>query len=314
MNKFLVLFTLGFSWAICASTQAQIFDRTKAAAVVNGETIPLADVEMILKVRQPKTPVPADQPEQARHDVVELLVDDLLLQQFLRKQGPKVEKAEVEKKVAELSASLKAQGKTLVEFYRESGQTETQLKTNILNMLQWSAYVREKLSDDDLRRYFEENHDFFDQVVVRASHIVYRFRPGITDEEKQAAKTKLTDLRADIVAGKTEFVEAAKKHSQCPSAPGGGDIGWFPRKWAVDENFAKTAFALQVGDLSDVVQSDYGLHLIKVTDRKVGQPADFEKMKEDIREVAAEELRQSILAAERKSAKIEIKLPEHKKP
>jgi peptidyl-prolyl cis-trans isomerase C len=160
-----------------------------------------------------------------------------------------------------------------------------------------------------VQRYFTENKDFFDGVAVRASHIVTRTPPGTSDGERQAARVRLLALRQEILAGTLDFAAAAAKHSQCTSAQQGGDVGFFPRKGVVDEPIARAAFALPVGHISDVVQTDYGMHLIKVTERKPGQPADFLKVKEDVRAMCAEELRQSLLAELRKSAKVQINLP-----
>src|SRR5262249_52526725 len=106
-----------------------------------------------------------------------------------------------------------------------------------------------------------------------------------------------------------DFAAAAARHSQCPSAERGGDIGLFMRKFMVDEALARTAFALAVGQVSDVVQTEHGLHLIKVTERQPGQPTDFGKEKEKIRACCAEELRQAVLAEMRKTTKVEISLP-----
>ena len=108
------------------------------------------------------------------------------------------------------------------------------------------------------------------------------------------------------MAGKIDFADAAKKYSQCSSAPNGGDIGFFARKMMMDEAFAKAAFAIPIGGISDVVRTDFGMHLIKVTDRKKGEPSVYEKIKDEVRLYFFEEMRQELLAKERKAAKIEI--------
>jgi parvulin-like peptidyl-prolyl isomerase len=123
------------------------------------------------------------------------------------------------------------------------------------------------------------------------------------------ARAKLADVRAQIVAGKLDFAEAARKFSQCPSASKGGDLGFFPRKWVFEEDFARAAFAVPVGQVSDVVQTEYGLHLIKVTERKAGQPSDYAKIKDSVRDLCMEDLRQQLLAEQRKASRIEILLP-----
>jgi len=85
------------------------------------------------------------------------------------------------------------------------------------------------------------------------------------------------------------------KNSQCPSAPRGGDLDFIARKWMVEEPFAKAAFAMKVGDLSDIVTTDFGLHLILVTDRKPGTATTFEQVADEVRECVLEELRQTTL-------------------
>src|SRR5262249_52909758 len=161
----------------------------------------------------------------------------------------------------------------------------------------------------ELKKYFADNKDFFDKVTVRASHIVLRVAPDAPAEERQEARQKLAAMRQEIAANKVSFADAAAKHSHCPSAPKGGDLGYFTRKWMVEEPFAKAAFALKVGEVSDVVTTDYGYHLILVTDRKPGVAADFEQAKEDVRDCLLEEIRQGVLLDLRRTAKVEVKLP-----
>jgi peptidyl-prolyl cis-trans isomerase C len=282
----------------------------KVAATVNGAVITLADVEAALKARGPMaTPPTEQQRRQMQLEALSMLIDDLIMQQFLRQQAPKVDPAEVSKRLAEMELGLKKQNKTLADFYREIGQSEAQVRANVLSMLQWVAYVKDKVSDADVKRYYDDNKEFFDQVKVRASHIVIRVAEAAAPADRQAAEAKLKALREEIVSGKLDFAEAAKKHSQCPSAPNGGDIGEFPRKWVVEEPFAKAAFALKLNEVSDVVQTDYGLHLIKVTGRNPGQPSDFAKIKDDVRELCIEEMRLALVGQQRKASQIKVELP-----
>src|SRR5439155_19305461 len=107
------------------------------------------------------------------------------------------------------------------------------------------------------------------------------------------------------------FEEAATKYSECPvSKKKGGDIGPFPFKFAVVEPFAKAAFTAKVGDITDIVQSDYGLHLIKVTERTPGEASNFETLKDRIRDIYAQEQEwyQHVLSDQQKNSKIEVHL------
>jgi peptidyl-prolyl cis-trans isomerase C len=283
----------------------------KPAALVNGEPIHLAEVEAILKLRPTPFLKPTDEEHrEMQREVLDMLIDDLVLQQFLRKNAPPVPPAEVNKKLNELQAALKTQGRTLDDFCRENGQTEAQVRANVLTMLQRNAYVAAHISDAVVQKYYADNREFFDQVNVRASHILLRLPPGSTPEESQAARARLAALRQEIVSGKLDFAEAARNYSQCPSAPGGGDVGYFPRKGDVEEPFAEAAFALNKGEVSDVVQTSYGLHLIKVTDRKAARLSDFKTMEEKVRAFAAEEMLLQIQQQQRQAARVEVYLGE----
>jgi parvulin-like peptidyl-prolyl isomerase len=280
------------------------------AAVVNDEAITLAEVDALLQRQPPGAAPPTEiQRRQMQLEALSMLIDDRLVQQFLRKNGPAVPPAEVAKRLGELEAGLKAQKRTLNDFLRDNGQTLDQLQAEIVKMLQWAGFVRRNITDAELRRYYEENKDYFDQIKVRASHIVLRVPANASPDEVKAARAKLQKLRQEIVSGKLDFAEAAKKYSQCPSAADGGNIGYFSRKYTVQEPIAKAAFALKVGEVSDVIQSDFGLHLIKVTDRKAdGKPSNFDQVKDDVRDTCAMELMNNLVAQQRQQARIEIKL------
>ena len=117
----------------------------------------------------------------------------------------------------------------------------------------------------------------------------------------------------DTKMKKVKFEDIARQYSQCPSKDkkeSPGDIGQFPYKFVVVPEFAKTAFALKPGEISDVVQTVFGLHLIKVTDRTKGEVSTFENLKDTVREVWAqdEELFVRILADQRKTGKIVVQL------
>jgi peptidyl-prolyl cis-trans isomerase C len=291
-------------------TEALAQNANGPVAIVNGEPIPRSELDAALQQRPPiVTPLTASQQRVLYQEIVSALVDELLVRQFLRQNAPPVDPAEVAKQVTALERGLSSQGRTLAEYLKETHQTEAQLRANLAMMMQWNAYAAKKVTDADLKKYYAENKEFFDKVTVRASHIVLRVAADAPPAERQEAKQKLAALRQDIVAKKVTFADAAQKHSQCPSAPKGGDLGYFARKWMVEEPFAKAAFALKVGDLSDVVATDYGFHLILVTDRKPGVSSDFEQVKEDVRDCLLEEMRQDVLANLRRTAKVEVRLP-----
>src|SRR5262249_40479376 len=144
----------------------------------------------------------------------------------------------------------------------------------------------------------------------RASHIVLLVPPTAPEADKAKLRAQLADLRKQILAGKIDFATAAKNYSQCQDTKDkGGDIGPFRRKLMVEEPLARAAFAMQPNQLSDIVQTVYGYHLILVTERKPGSPVDFAKAKEQVRDFCIEEMRQQILSQQRQAAKIEVSIP-----
>jgi parvulin-like peptidyl-prolyl isomerase len=280
----------------------------RVAAVVNGEAIPASEVDAAVANLPPvETPISAAQRQQQRADVLQLLIDDRLVRQHLKAHGPKVDSAEIDHQFAALEATLKNQGKTLDAYLKECGLTAAQAKENLLRMLQLARYTDARANAEQLRSYFEANRDFFDKTTVRTSHIVLRLTSSATAAERQMALEKMKAIRADLAAKKIEFAAAAKAYSQCPSAPNGGDVGYIVRKFQADEPYAKAAFSLPVGGVSDVVETDQGYHIIWVTDRKPGKPAKYEDAAVEVRECFEAELKQVLVAELRKKAKIEIK-------
>jgi peptidyl-prolyl cis-trans isomerase D len=133
-------------------------------------------------------------------------------------------------------------------------------------------------SEDELRRYFEENAaEFRIEKGVRARHILFKLAEGAAaDEEKKIRE------RAEFVLGKAkggaDFAALAKEFSQDSSGPAGGDLGWFSAGQMVPE-FEQAAFALEKGKVSDLVRTQFGFHIIKVEDvREAGSPA-FEQVR-----------------------------------
>ncbi|HEY8506238.1 MAG TPA: peptidylprolyl isomerase, partial [Gemmataceae bacterium] len=221
------------------SARPEAPEKDKPAAVVNGETISLGEVDAVIRQRPAGlTPLPPSQQRQLRLEILAGLIDDLLLRQFLREHAPPVDPAELDQQMAALVKSLQAQDKTMADYCRETHQTPEQVREGMLAVLQLGAYARANTSEAELRKYYQANKDYFDKVTVRASHVVLRVPRDAPAEEREQARRQLAELREQIVSGKLDFAEAAKQYSHCPSAPKGGDIGYFTRKWMVDEAFA----------------------------------------------------------------------------
>ncbi len=291
----------------CLALVSPLLAGEKPAATVNGEPIPMADFKAALAMRPPELfPVSAAQRKLQYQEIIELLISEKLMKQFLAKNAPPVSKVDLNRQLAALIESLKLQGKTLADFCKETRQTEAQIRTGIVQMLQYSAFMKKNTTDEQLKNYFEANRDFFQKTTVRLSHIVIRLNKSAPEAERVAARSRLTTIRQQIASGKISFAEAAKQFSECTSAPMGGDIGFVTRKWTVDENIARVAFAMKKGEMSGVVESEFGLHLLLVTERNEGPNVEYVAVADDVRETYTEEMRQKLLLELRCAAKVEV--------
>lgn len=136
------------------------------------------------------------------------------------------------------------------------------------------------LSDSDLRSYYQENlARLAGKEERRASHILINAPKDAPAAEREKAKARAEALLAEVRKNPASFAAIAKKESQDPgSAPSGGDLGFFGRG-AMVKPFEDAAFAMKKGDISDVVTSDFGYHIIQLTDIKAPRQPSFEEMR-----------------------------------
>jgi peptidyl-prolyl cis-trans isomerase C len=285
----------------------------RPAALVNGEPIPMSEVMAVLSQQPPSTtPLTEMQKREMQQSAVNMLIENALMHQFLKKNAPAAPAAEIEKEIADLKAHLAKDKRSLEDFLKETGQSEAELRSEIAAHLQWKLYATPRMTDAAIKAYYDANKVYFDKVFVRASHVLIRLQPGASAQDKAAAMQKLQAIRLNILANKITFEDAAKTYSDCPSKQNGGDIGPFPYKFAVAEPFAKVAFAMKVGDISDVVETEFGLHIIKVTNRDNGQPSDFTKMQDQVKQIYMQEMYQTVVVEQRRAARVEVFFPAQK--
>jgi parvulin-like peptidyl-prolyl isomerase len=162
------------------------------------------------------------------------------------------------------------------------------LRRRIVNLVmenEGKASGRDDVPEEELRRYYEENRDRYrTEEMVRASHILIKIGRGSSEADRQQALQKARFVRAEILKDPNRFAELSKKYSEGPSASRGGDLGYFTRDRMVKE-FSEAAFGLAPGQVSDVIETTFGYHVIKVEDRR---PAQYEPFERARRKVLAE--------------------------
>jgi peptidyl-prolyl cis-trans isomerase C len=138
-----------------------------------------------------------------------------------------------------------------------------------------------KVDDLELRAFYDSNPNLFKTPArVKASHIFIKAGPDSTREARKDAVALLNAIRKKLTEG-AEFAEMAIDYSQCPTSENGGDLGYFEKEKMI-KGFAEAAFGLNPGEISDIVRTRSGYHLIKVTDRQPKTKLAFEDVREKL--------------------------------
>ncbi|HIV70089.1 MAG TPA: peptidylprolyl isomerase [Candidatus Aquabacterium excrementipullorum] len=156
---------------------------------------------------------------------------------------------------------------------------------------------RVSVSEDDLRKSYEQNLKNYTQPEERrASHILVKAEKSAPAAERQAAKAKAEKLLAEVKKNPGQFAELARKNSEDPgSAANGGDLDFFGRG-NMTKPFEDAVFSLKKGQISEVIESDFGYHIIELTDVRGGQAQPFEAVRAQIEDDARKQLAQRLYA------------------
>ena len=268
-------------------------DREKQAAIVNGEGISLIalDEEVSMVSNQMASsgqPVPAEREEEFRMQVLDSMISRQLLLAEAGKLGIELSEEDIDARIEEIkaqfpseeefTAALEGQGLTLKRLRAD-------LKDNLViqELLKQEVEDKIEVSDEDARSFYDDNPEQFQQPAqIKASHIILTLEEGAGEEQKAEARNQLQEIKAEIEGG-ADFAAMAKENSQGPSASRGGDLGFFSRGQMV-KAFEDAAFELEVGELSDIVETQFGFHLITVTDKKDASTVAYETVIPQIKE------------------------------
>jgi peptidyl-prolyl cis-trans isomerase C len=271
-------------------------------ATVNGQIILVSDVEAWVNSELKKIGAKASElppafieqyKKELRDKALETLIVEHLLNEKVKQAKIVISDEELNKRMSETIAeqqpkvSLQEYKKKLEEYGQsfEKYKNEFRKQLSYIKLLEpiWAEKI--SITEEVAKQYYSENKNKFENSEqVRASHIL--ITPDISDpnadpnEAKAKAKAKAEDLLKQIKAG-ADFAELAKANSTCPSSAKGGDLDFFSRGMMVTP-FEKVAFELKPGQISDVVETKFGFHIIKVTDHKDASVSSFEQVKDDL--------------------------------
>ena len=293
-----------------------VVEQQGVIARVNGTSIDAIELRRARKVMLRGQTPPADQNAAIDKQAVEQLISAQLLFQAASKAEVKDLDKQIDAKLAQGKERFKDEQefkKAIKELEMDEKDLREYTRRDLLitNFVDSTFVTKAVVSEEDVRSFFDKNQDRFKQdETVKASHILIGVEGNATADEKNKAREKVDKLKKEL-AGGADFATLAKGNSTCPSAPQGGDLGFFGKGQMVPA-FEKAAFALKQGEVSDVVETQFGYHIITVTEKKPAITAEYKDVKAKIEEYLkgqkVNEAIQKYLEEVKKTAKIEILL------
>lgn len=245
-------------------------------------------------------------------------LDRIIAQELLDQASKEIVVPDIGKKIDEKMKAMKESYPSEEQFEKHM-KAKDQTISDLREFFRKKVYVDEYLSkkevtnpevpEAEIQRYYDNNKNNFQRKEsIKVSHILIKVDKDTNPEEKEQKREKIEKIRRVILDGK-DFGEAAKEYSECGSGPGGGDLGYIPKGYMPQE-FDKVAFTLKKDEISEVVQTEFGYHIIKVFDRKPEGVIPYNEAKDFIAKYLKQNLAQKKMASHieelREKAKIEI--------
>jgi len=302
-------------------SSAEIVERS--VAVVNDEVIFLSELEEYGKpyfeeVRKKSPPGETQEKlSQARRDVLDQLVENKLLDQEIKKRKVEVTDKDIDAAVEdilrqnritlnELKMALAKEGMTL-SAYRE------RLRDNIGRMRLIAREIKSKIviHDEDIRRVYRERiQEYMIPLEVQLQQIFFAVPRNAASDRVAAVEEEAGEVLKQARAG-GDFSELAKKYSQSPEGKGGGVLGYFKTKELMPE-LEEASFSLKPGEISPLVRTSEGFHILRVMERKGGEPKSYAevqgKIREEMMQAESDKKFQEWMKALKSKAYIETKL------
>jgi peptidyl-prolyl cis-trans isomerase C len=283
-------------------------------ARVNDETIDRWEVEAAVReiTLANLHPLPQAERDELMRAVLDRLIDHHLASQAANRRGVAATDAELDADLREMR-SEQASDRAFADRLATAGISEEQLRHQRRLSLDMAKLVRAAgaaVSDAAIAAYYRDNGDrFLLPEAVTASHILVRVNPDASADQRADARRRAAGIRDQILGG-ADFGRTARDLSEdTGTALAGGLVGTFPRGQMVPA-FEAAAFSVKPGEISDVVETPFGFHIIRVDEHSAGRMQTLDEVRGDIRTLLTERAEQeglsTLIEEARRTAKIEI--------
>jgi peptidyl-prolyl cis-trans isomerase C len=270
-------------------------------ARVNGETISKTDFEHAVKNFETRTgaPVPAERRNEVFRGILDQLIGYKLLTQEAAARKLAVSDADVETSVSQIRGQFpneEAFKKAIADQGMTIDKVKEQTRADLLITKVLQAEIEPKIAvgDKEVGDFYAKNQDkFAEGEAVHAAHILVRVPENADAKAKAAPRDKAAAILKRVKSGDpADFAKIATETSEDPgSAPNGGDLGFFAKGQMVPA-FEAAAFALKPGAISDLVETPFGFHIIKVIEKRAPRTAALDTVKAQIKEFLVQQQRQ----------------------
>lgn len=304
-----------------AEKKDQAIQPETVVAKVDGEEIMFADLQQRLQAVMGNIP-PNIPPEVIQQQIPKIMTEALngimverLVEKAVEDEDITVSSEEVDEQLEQIRTQI-PEGQDLEELLASQNTTLETLKERIESelaankLIEQNVEFEDDVTEEEIKEFYENNpQQFVKPELVAASHILIGFEEDDDDAAKEAKLDKIKELRAKIIAEDITFEEAALDNSTCPSAQQGGSLGSFKRGQMVPA-FEEVAFTQELGELSEPVETEFGYHIIKVSERSEEQTMPLEEVSENIENYLVQSARQQkvqeYISSLREDADVEV--------
>ena len=268
-------------------------------ARVNGESVTKADFDRAVQAVEARAggPVPPEQRDQVLRGVLDQLIGYKVLVQETKSRNVAVPDSEIDARIGQIRGQFPSE-EAFTQMLAQRKLTLEQIQSDarqdmaIAKMIDGEIATKVAVTPEQVTDFYAKNPDQFQQGdSVRASHILIGVPKGADAAAKAQARAKAEQVLKDVKAGK-DFAALAKEHSSDPgSAANGGDLGFFQQGQMVGP-FNDAAFSLAPGTTSELVETDFGFHIIRVVEKKAGRTIPLEEVKPQVEQYLEQKNRQ----------------------
>lgn len=286
--RFKLLLLTAYCLLLTPAVHAEIIDRIVAVvndsaitmSELNAATAGLGDIKGADKDKRKKI-------METKSKVLDQLIEKKLVEQAANKAGITVSEKEIDNAIDDVKRQNNIGQEELLSALAKNGLTFKEYREQLKDQIRQVKFINKefrsniKMSDEDVEAYYMQNKEKFSGPVTHKLRII-SFYLTEQDKKKEIEK-KAKDVLAMAQKG-GDFAKLAKEYSQGPNAQDGGDLGYV-KVGEMDKAIEKAAAALNVGEISDIIKTSTGFHIIQLADKRKAEPKPFSAVEDDIKNI-----------------------------